>query len=121
MNSPHQAGSLTCAHVDMTPQLEMAHGLAGVKLLGVGSHAATRRLLDAHAPEREGDDGDVDATRVPTDRPLRPLEHALLTDGAISLVALRPGTSPRPVHTHQMTGSPRTHSTTLPHLPCPVS
>ena len=57
MNSPHQAGSLTCAHVDMTPQLEMAHGLAGVKLLGVGAHAATRRLLDAHAPEREGDDG----------------------------------------------------------------
>ena len=98
------AGSLTCCHTDLVPQLEMAHGLAGVKLLGVASHAATPRLSARHAPAHgtAGGDGDGDgdgdggfdeagATRVPTDRPLRAEEETLLRDGDMSLVALHPG------------------------------
>ena len=56
------AGSLTCCHTDLVPQLEMAHGLAGVKLLGVASHAATPRLSARHAPAHgtAGGDGDGD-------------------------------------------------------------
>ena len=114
------AGSLTCCHTDLVPQLEMAHGLAGVKLLGVASHTATPRLSALHAAAPcTGDDGDDDgdddayggdggdgsdggdggdgefdeagATRVPTDRPLRAEEAALLRDGEMSIVALHPG------------------------------
>ena len=99
------AGSLTCCHVDLVPQLEMAHGLAGVKLLGVASHAATPRLSALHAPahgtgdgdedggDEDGDDGfdEAGATRVPTDRALRAEEAALLRDGDMSIAALHPG------------------------------
>ena len=104
------AGSLTCCHTDLVPQLELAHGLAGVKLLGVASHTATPRLsaLHAAAPCTGDDDGDDDgddggddgsdddfdeagATRVPTDRPLRAEEASLLRDCDMSIVALHPG------------------------------
>ena len=58
------AGSLTCAHTDIVPQLELAHGLAGVKLLGIASHAATPRLRASHAGTGRvgafGSDGDED-------------------------------------------------------------
>jgi hypothetical protein len=48
------AGSMTCAHVDIAPQLECAHGLHGVKFVGVGTHEETPRLLDEHAAETPG-------------------------------------------------------------------
>jgi len=103
------AGSLTCCHTDLVPQLEMAHGLAGVKLLGVASHTATPRLSARHAAapctgdeeeekdedeSYDDDDDDFDeagATRVPTDRPLLADEASLLRDGDMSIVALYPG------------------------------
>ena len=95
-------GSVTCAHVDIAPDLELAHQLHGVKFLGVATHDATPRLLDDHAPEPcggddgdDGDDGDeiddVVATSVPTDRPLRFHESALLGDEAMSIACLLPG------------------------------
>ena len=99
------AGSVTCAHIDLVPQLEMAHALCGTKFVGVASHAATPRLLREHAAggvgaggewgddgeeseEEEDNEGDVYATRVPTDRPLQPHEARLLGDAAISLLRL---------------------------------
>ena len=113
-------GSLTSAHVDIAPQLELAHGLHGIKFLGVADHGATARMLSEHAAdvpgnapapvaeedEQEGveeedegwweeeDDGYDDervATSVPTDRPLAPHESSLLTDPAMSLAVLAPG------------------------------
>ena len=104
------AGSATCAHVDMVPQLEFAHALCGTKFLGVASHGATPSLLREHAAvassggeesrwgesEDGGDGGDEDdeesdvfATRVPTDRPLQPHEVRLLEDADVSMLCLR--------------------------------
>lgn len=103
-------GSLTCAHVDMVPQVEVAHGLCGVKVLGIASHERTPELLAQHAPPPEEEDdateaeaaqaeealdddegGDVDATRVPTDRPLQPHEASLLDDDDVTKLALCEG------------------------------
>eukprot|EP00965_Chrysotila_dentata_P084873 2801447-Pleurochrysis_carterae.AAC.3 len=47
------AGSLTCAHVDLMPQLELAHGLTGTKILGVATRDATARLLATHGAARD--------------------------------------------------------------------
>lgn len=99
------ASSLTCAHVDIVPQIEVAHGLCGVKLLGVGSHEETERLLGRHgasgfdgeegkeedADGEDGDDYDVDASRVPTERALKPHEAELLLDEGVTKVALGAG------------------------------
>ena len=113
------AGSMTCAHVDIAPQRRT------VKFVGVGTHEETPRLLDEHAAEtpgaamggsrseaaksEEGDSGsDEDddgweygddddeeeegvATSVPTDRPLKLHESCLLNDAAVSIAAVRPG------------------------------
>ena len=65
------AGSMTCAHVDIAPQLELSHCLQGVKFVGVSSHDATERLLDEHA----ANDEDTIATSVsscPTKCPTKP-------------------------------------------------
>jgi len=89
-------GSMTCAHKDITPQLELAHGLFGTKLVGVASPGATPRLAELHAAseseddEEEWDEGE-DATRIPTDRELGPRQRSLLSDGALSVAALGEG------------------------------
>ena len=95
------AGSITCAHADIAPDLELAHQLYGTKFLGVAAHDATRRLLADHAGvaqqvTEEGEDEDeedeeVVSTSVPTDRPLRMHELALLSDHEMSLVCSLPG------------------------------
>lgn len=111
-----EAGSATCAHTDICPQLEFAHGLCGIKLLGVASHEATPRLSALHVSRdgtRDGDQGqggdqggavgsgdggvagaeaDVFATRVPVHRPLsEDREAALLLDPDVSILSLEPG------------------------------
>jgi hypothetical protein len=112
-----EAGSATCAHTDICPQLEFAHGLCGIKLLGVASHQATPRLSALHvnrgATTHDGDKGlgsdegedvgygemdafgaeaDVLATRVPLHRPLdQGREAALLLDPDVSILSLEPG------------------------------
>jgi hypothetical protein len=103
-----EAGSATCAHTDICPQLEFAHGLCGIKMLGVASHEATPRLSAVHVGSdetQEGDQGqevdqaqegdgwdpagsgdddateaeaDVFATRVPVHRPLDQEREAAL-------------------------------------------
>jgi hypothetical protein len=87
-----EAGSLTCAHTDICPQLELAHGLFGSKLLGVASCAATPRLSAEHVGD-DGDDDDIDheATRVPTDRPLTPRQSRLLYDADVTVALLQAG------------------------------
>ncbi|MFT7581655.1 MAG: hypothetical protein ACI9MR_003333, partial [Myxococcota bacterium] len=83
-------GSVTCAHIDICPQVQLAHGLLGTKVLGVASHAATPRLVAEH-----GADGEVGidegATHVPTDGPLSARQARLLCDADISLVLLQAG------------------------------
>ena len=89
-----EAGSVSCAHTDMCPQVQMAHALVGTKLLGVASHHATPRLRAEHAPDGEGEDGDVleyEATIVPTDRPLTARASRLLADPEVSVAVLRAG------------------------------
>jgi hypothetical protein len=94
-----EAGSLTCAHTDICPQLELAHGLVGFKFLGVASHGGTPRLSAAHGGEEAGgeeagDDparGGDEATRVPTDRPLTPRQAHLLGDADLTLALLQEG------------------------------
>ena len=90
-----EASSMTCAHVDIAPQLEIAHGLAGLKVVGVGSHGETLRLLSEHAgacmEEEEEEEEEGLATCVPTDRPLKTHEAALLGDPAVTLCCLHPG------------------------------
>jgi hypothetical protein len=81
-----EAGSLTCAHTDICPQLEVAHGLLGVKLLGVASHDATPRLSVDH-----GENCDEEATHVPTDRPLTPRQTRLLSDPDVTLALIQEG------------------------------
>lgn len=81
-----EAGSLTCAHTDICPQLELAHGLLGLKLLGIASHEATPRLSAEH-----GEDEDEQATRVPTDRPLTPRQARLLSDADVTLALISEG------------------------------
>jgi hypothetical protein len=89
--------SLTCAHVDIAPDLELAHGLCGAKFVGVSTHDATPRLLADHAPcsahydDDDDDDDDVISTSVPTDRPLRTHEAALLGDVDVTLACVLPG------------------------------
>jgi len=81
-----EAGSLTCAHTDICPQLELAHGLLGLKMLGIASHEATPRLRAEH-----GEDDAEPATRVPTDRPLTPRQARLLGDADVTLALLSEG------------------------------
>lgn len=86
------ASSLTCAHVDIVPQIEMAHGLCGIKILGIGSHEETESLLGRHgASGFDGEKVDVDASRVPTERALKPHEAELLLDEGVTKVALGAG------------------------------
>jgi hypothetical protein len=84
-----EAGSLTCAHSDICPQLELAHGLLGLKILGVASHDATPRLSAEHVGDGEGID--EEATRVPTDRPLMLHQSDLLRDADVTLALLQDG------------------------------
>ena len=89
-----EAGSLTCAHTDICPQLELAHGLLGLKMLGIASHDATPRLSAEHAGDEDAgneDSGDEEAIRVPTDRPLTPRQSRLLCDADVSMALLRHG------------------------------
>lgn len=81
-----EAGSLTCAHTDLCPQLELAHGLLGLKMLGIASHEATPRLSAEHA-----EDDEEPATRVPMDRPLTPRQARLLGDADMTLALLSEG------------------------------
>lgn len=81
-----EAGSLTCAHTDICPQLELAHGLMGLKMLGIASHEATPRLSAEH-----GEDDDEPATRIPTDRELTPRQARLLGDADVTLALLSEG------------------------------
>ena len=85
------AGSLTCAHSDIAPDLELCHGLAGAKLIGVASHDATPRLAAEHVARDDDDDDERVSTAVPTHRPLRPHESALLSDGDVSVACVLPG------------------------------
>lgn len=88
-----EPGSLTCAHTDICPQLEIAHGLSGTKLLGVASHRATPRLVAEHAGDDDSDEEaiDVDATLLPTDRPLTPRQSRLLGEPDLTVALLRKG------------------------------
>lgn len=94
-----EAGSLTCAHTDICPQLELAHGLLGLKILGIASHDATPRLSAEHAGDEDAGDGrtqgeegsDQEATRVPTDRPLTVRQSRLLCDGDVTTALLQDG------------------------------
>lgn len=81
-----EPGSLTCAHTDICPQLELAHGLIGVKVLGVASQDATPRLSAEH-----GEGQEEEATRVPTDRPLTHRQSRLLNDTDVTLALLLEG------------------------------
>jgi hypothetical protein len=75
-------GSMTCLHVDMIPQLQFAHGLAGTKILGVASMQATPGILARHGVSGE-------EARVPVhERAMEPCEE-LLT--ALSIAVLQPG------------------------------
>ena len=85
-------GSVTCAHVDICPQVQLAHALHGTKVLGVASHAATPRLSAEHgATEEGGASFDEGATYIPTDRPLSARQARLLCDLEISLLWLQQG------------------------------
>lgn len=81
-----EPGSLTCAHTDICPQLELAHGLIGCKMLGVASADATARLYAQH-----GDDEVEEATRVPTNRPLTFRQSRLLSDPDVTLALILEG------------------------------
>ncbi len=81
-----EAGSLTCAHVDLCPQVQMAHALVGTKFLGIASHRATPRLIAEH-----GEDPEHEATTVPTQRPLSARAVGLVRDPEVSLLLLREG------------------------------
>ena len=85
------AGSLTCAHSDIAPDLELCHGLAGAKLIGVASHDATPRLAAEHVARDDDDDDERVSTAVPTHRPLRAHEAALLGDDDVSVACVLPG------------------------------
>ncbi|MFT6819700.1 MAG: hypothetical protein ACJATT_003524 [Myxococcota bacterium] len=82
-----ESGSVTCAHVDICPQVQVAYGLLGSKVLGVASHSATPRLRARYS----GEDDEEPATYIPTDRPLSVRQAHLLQDIDVSLVLLRPG------------------------------
>jgi hypothetical protein len=99
-----QASSLSCAHTDICPQLEIAHGLLGSKFLAVASHDATPRLITEHAGDEDLADEDLadedladedladeEATRVPTDRPLTARQSRLLCDQDLTLALLQEG------------------------------
>jgi hypothetical protein len=89
-----EAGSVTCAHTDICPQVQMAHALFGTKLLGVASHHATSRLRAEHALADEEGDGGVlehEATSVPTDCPLTERASRLLCDPEVTIAVLRAG------------------------------
>ncbi len=81
-----EPGSLTCAHTDICPQLELAHGLIGLKMLGVASAEATQRLYAEH-----GEDKAEEATRVPTDCPLTLRQTDLLGDAEVTVALLLEG------------------------------
>ena len=89
-----EAGSVTGAHTDMCPQVQMAHALAGTKLLGVASQRATPRLRGEHAPDGQGEDDhnfEREATSAPTDRPLTERGSRLLGDPEMTIAVLRVG------------------------------
>ena len=88
-----EASSMTCAHTDICPQLELAHGLFGLKILGVASHKETARLSAEHGGNEAAADeaAGYEATRVPTDRPLTPTQSRLLGDTDITLALLQQG------------------------------
>jgi len=87
-----EAGSVTCAHSDMCPQVQMAHALLGTKLLGVASHHATARLRAEHAPDGEDTETlERNATSAPTDRPLTARASRLLCDPELTVAVLRAG------------------------------
>ena len=72
--------------------MELCHGLAGAKLIGVATHDATPRLAAEHvAPDDDDDDEERVSTAVPTHRPLRPHEAALLGDDDVSVACVLPG------------------------------
>jgi len=87
------SGSVTCAHVDICPQLQVAHGLVGTKVLGVASQQATPRLSAEHAGDAGGAGSAIDegAAHVPMDRPLSPRQARLLEDPEVTLVLLQEG------------------------------
>ncbi len=84
------SGSVTCAHVDICPQLQVAHGLVGTKVLGVAPQEATSRWIAEHAGDADSaiDEG---AAHVPMDRPLSPRQARLLEDPDMTLVLLQEG------------------------------
>lgn len=84
-----EAGSITCAHTDICPQLQLAHGLLGLKFLSVASHQATPRLSTDHAEAASA--GGAGATHVPTDRPLSVRQSRLISDAELSTAVLQAG------------------------------
>lgn len=93
-----EAGSVTCAHTDICPQLELAHALLGVKILGIASRQATPRLSAEHGGGNGEDDDqdhdhadDEEPTRVHTDRPLTARQSRLLGDAEVTLALLQAG------------------------------
>lgn len=81
------AGSMTCLHTDLVPQLELCLAVSGTKLMGVSGWRNTQRLMRFNAEERPR----FQETRVPADRELAPHELKLLTNATISLTVSRPG------------------------------
>ena len=87
------AGSVTSAHVDIAPDLEVLHGLHGIKFVGVATHEATARLAAEHIPreEEEAEADEAVATSVPTERALDEREAELLSDDEVSVACVLPG------------------------------
>lgn len=79
-------GSVTCLHVDLLPQLEFCHALAGFKVIGAASWADTTDVLAQHVDPDTGE-----ATVVPSDEPLSAAQQALLGDPRLNLLAVGPG------------------------------
>ncbi|HCH66302.1 MAG TPA: hypothetical protein DFR83_26090, partial [Deltaproteobacteria bacterium] len=89
-----EAGSVTCAHTDICPQVQMAHALSGTKLLGVAAHHATSRLRAEHArTDEDGTEEDLEhnSTTVSTDRPLTVRASRLLCDPEVTIAVLQTG------------------------------
>ena len=89
-----ESGSVTCAHTDICPQVQMVHALVGTKLLGVAAHHATPRLRAEHALADEDEDGNLlehESTSVSTDRPLSARALRLLCDPEVTIAVLQPG------------------------------
>ena len=83
-----ESGSMTGAHTDISPQLEFAHGLTGLKFLGAASYEATPALLELHDAREEED---LYATRIPTDRTLNEQQRLLLQHKELSIAVVGAG------------------------------